>query len=106
MCLRSRAPMPCWMNQRPSLVWLIEGVWFGVSTACRQVSRHRGARRMVQNITSSSVFLAQASCTASDTSWPSPVRIRCSSAARMPTASCSPAMWYACQACGAIGGVS
>ena len=93
MCTRSRAPMPCWMNQRPSLVWLIEGVWFGVSTACRQVRRHSFARRITQNITSSSVFLAQASWMAMATSWPSPVRARCNRAARMPTASCSPAMW-------------
>jgi hypothetical protein len=35
------------MNQRPSLVWQMLGEWFGVSVACRLVSRHNGTRRIV-----------------------------------------------------------
>ena len=88
----SRAPTPQLMNQRPSFEWLMFGVWFGAASAWRQVMRHSGACCMTQDIRSSSVFFATASCTAQLTSWPSPVRLRCSRAATMPVAICSPAM--------------
>ena len=71
---RSRAPMPCEMYQRPSLVCMMLGEWFGISSACRQVSRHSGTRRITQCMMSSSGFFDTASCTATETSWPWPVR--------------------------------
>src|SRR5262249_30917364 len=41
---RSRAPMPWVMNQRPSLVWQMLGLWLGPSDAWRQGNRHTGTR--------------------------------------------------------------
>jgi hypothetical protein len=84
--------MPWDMNQRPSLVWLMLGEWFGVSAAWRLLSRHNGTRRITQCMMSSSGFFDTASCTAIETSWPSPVRCRWISAAMIPVANCSPAI--------------
>ena len=44
------------MHQRPSLVWPMLGTCVGVSPAWRQVMRNSGARRITQDITSSSGF--------------------------------------------------
>ena len=85
--------MPCDMNQRPSLVCTMLGEWFGVSSACRLVRRHNGTRRITQCMMSSSGFFDTASCTATETSWPRPVRWRLIAAAITPVASCSPAIW-------------
>src|SRR5207247_518890 len=38
------------MNQRPSLVWQMLGLWFGPSDAWRQVSRNRGTPRQTRHI--------------------------------------------------------